>query len=1128
MKLAIFLLTAAIFQAHGNTFAQKVTLSGKEITLKQVFAAIEKQTDYVVFSNESFLSGSHKVSVTVHEVSVEELLNLVLKDQPIQYSIRNKTIILSQKVIVPKSITEFLRGEPPPIVINGVIRAVEGEFLAGVSVRVKGSSNGVTTDGKGIFQIKSSAENFVLQISMIGYETSEITIKKVENDYQVKSSSAGFTADTKTPGQIILSLNLKKSVSQLDEMQVTAYGKTSRRMAISNIGSIKGEDIEKMPVMTATEAMIGRVPGLSIQRMSGNSSAPVRVVIRGRNSLNRNTDPLYVVDGIPLVYLNASTTTGSIGISTGPVQAGQTNSVGENPLFSINPRDIERIDVLKDADGIAIYGSRGANGVILITTKKAKAGPTRLSIDVQRGIKFNQRYPQLPDTKEYLAVRREAFRNDGILPDIYNAPDLMLWDTTKYTDWRRELVGIGNTTTVNASVSGGMSQTNYRLSGSYASEQEILNLDGKNQRTTFASSIGHASVDQKFRLNAGTNLSFSDIKVYGMGALPGSLPPNAPDIYNEKGEFNFEPYRDQYQSVFPFSPLKRPSVSKTTIFAANIALQYEVTKELIVSTTIGYNYSNNENNTIVPAASLDPAFRVVSSANYGSTVNKGWQVEPQLQYKKLIGKGDLSVQVIGNLNNVVTNSRLTFAQMFPNDALMKSATNARLVMSQDAFKQYRYISGSALINYSWDGKYIIKLSGRRDGSSRFGPGKQFGNFGSLGLGWNISEEKWMKRIMPSWFNYLKLSGNTGIVGGDVYSDYEYLSHWGNSFLSGSSYLLPNYNGTMAFHVQRPLNQDYRWEGSRRSDIMLSMGFLKDKITFTINAYKNLSKNKITNLDQPLYTGFAQVLGNSLAAVQNKGVEITLGVKLVNKEDWHVSLDFNVSTNKNTLADYPGLESSPDKGLYKVGASMDARYLLKYTGIDPLTGSFTFEDANKDGRVTTGQGFPLSALDDRRILIDMNDKYYGGLVVNAGYKRISLSTNFSFTNKYRPNPLFQGLPGEQINFILPEEVKNNHWQKPGDIVKFPRYTTRVTELGPFQNSDGYYVKVKYLRMVSLNLAYSLPEKWLSKTGIKSAGFAIGTGNIFTLSSFKGFDPDVDGVTNTIPISRVITTSLRLSF
>ncbi len=255
---------------------------------------------------------------------------------------------------------------------------------------------------------------------------------------------------------------------------VTAYGKTTKRLATGNISTVKGEDIQRQPVMTVLEALVGCVPGMVVSQSSGNGAAPVNVLIRGRNTINSSaiTDPLYVIDGVPLTFLNTSLSTAFLDFSPGAVQAGLSNTNGENPLLSINPNDIERIDVLKDADATAIYGSRGANGVILITTKRAKAGPPRFEISIANGVKFNQRYPKLLNTQEYLAIRREALQNDGLAADIYTAPDLVLWDTTKYTDWQREMIGTGNTLSVNLGIGGGTSQTSYAVSAGFNSQKK--------------------------------------------------------------------------------------------------------------------------------------------------------------------------------------------------------------------------------------------------------------------------------------------------------------------------------------------------------------------------------------------------------------------------------------------------------------------------------------------------------------------------------------------------------------------------------------------------------------------------------------------------------------------------------
>ena len=1128
MKLAIFLLTAALFQAHGNLVAQNVTLSGKSITLKQVFDAIEKQTDFVVFSNESFLKNAKPVSITVHNVPVTELLELVLKDQPLQYSIKFNTIYLSPRAEVKPIVPDLFQIPAPPLIIKGLLQSKGGELLSGASIRVKQSGHGAITDGRGVFQVKTDVDNPIVQITMVGYEMVEAQLIKKGEGYEVTKLKGGsISLDNGVAGTVSLHVVMKKAESILDETQITAYGKTSRRLATGNIGTVKADEIERQPVMTALDALIGKVPGVIINPVSGNAASPVQVTIRGRNSINPNAiaDPLYVIDGIPMTTLNASQFT--MPLTTGSVQAGMTNTIGENPLLSINPRDIESIDILKDADATAIYGSRGANGVILITTKRGKPGPARFNLRVNQGIKMLERYPKLMNTEEYLAVRREALKNDGIVPDEFNAPDLKRWDPEKYTDWQRKFVGTGSVTTIDASVSGGNLQMNYGIMANYTTQKEIMNNGGRNERAGLRTTFGHSSLDRKFEFSISNNLAITNVNAFNATGL-GAMSPNAPDVFDSKGEFNFVPYRGRTSSQFPtaFANLRKPSESNTFSLQSNINLKYEIIKGLNISANAGYQFAQNKNAKYDPESTMDPAYFPYSLAFYGNTTNKNWQVEPQLQYNTFIGKGNLSVQLIANMQSVVTSSENIIGMMFPNDAMMKSYNNALSKTFTERLKEYKYISASTIVRYAWDNKYIINLSARRDGSSRFGPGKQFGNFGSVGLAWIASDEKWMKQLLPSWMSFLKFRGSYGITGNDGIGDYEYLSRWGRE-LPGDFRQIFSYNGTESFHVISPLNQQFQWESTSKSELAVHTGFWNNRVNIDFVYYSNLTKDQLTTIPTPVYTGFPKALSNWQAEIRNSGIELDLRARLIDTKEWGLNLNFNIARNRNKLLDFPNLESSSYNGMIRKGYSTSTEFVLNYIGIDPMTGMYTFEDRNKDGRITaTGNRFPLSDIDDRYIAIETQPKYTGGFGININYRSLYLFTSFEFMNRYRPDPYLTTTLGGMTNSVLPEEVKNNHWRQPGDQVKYPKYTTG--DLGPIRSSNAYYVNGAFMRMTNLSLSWQLPQAWTKKMKMKDAQLAIQTQNLFTVSAYPGIDPTILYAYNATPIPRTISTTISINF
>lgn len=1131
MKLTALLLTVTFLQAYAVGSAQSVTISGKDIPLKQVFSAIKQQTGYVVFYNQEMLSGTKPVSLSVFKMPLNDLLTVVFAEQPVNFLIQDKTIILSRRIAAGKahSPDEGI-AEEPGIQVGGMIRSEDGEFLQGVSIRIKKTGAGTTTNQAGTFVLKLVPENAVLEISMVGYEKVSMTLVRSGEKFRLTTAAKTlYSGEHYTPeGMLFLNLTMKKSLSTLDETQVIAYGRTSKRFSTGSIGTVKGEDIERQPVMNVLQALEGRVPGLNIESTTGNAAAPIKVEIRGRNSLNPNmiSEPLYIVDGVPQgVFSTGSYAQTSV--NTGFVQAGQTNTDGESPLLYLNPRDIESIDVLKDADATAIYGARGANGVILITTKKGKPGPTRFNLNIDRGKITIPRRMKLLSTEEYLAVRREAFRNDGIKPDIYNAPDLMLWDQQKNTDWQELFFAPGERLSVNAGVSGGVAQTTYGVSASFQSQQELMNQGGKNIRGGLSGNVSHTSLNQKFHFSLQSLLSFMSVDAIRSDNYI-NTPPNAPDVYTEKGEFNFVPYRGQFGTIFPFTALKQPSESRTTVAANTLRLSYEIISGLKVSVGGGFNFSNNDNAFFRPSASMDPLFGNTSTATFGKSSTSNLLIEPQLQYTAFVGKGNLSVQLGSSLQVASNEGLTTFGMGFSNDNLMRSPNNALLKILTEGSSNYRYNAAFAIINYRWADKYIINLNARRDGSSRFGPGKQFGNFGSVGLAWIATEEKWMKSFLPSWWSFIKLRGSYGVTGSDNVGDYEYLTRWGGAMQQNSPDNIYDYNGTPGFHLMNPVNPDFRWESTTKAEASMSLGFLDDRINLEVAYYRNRSGNQLMQVGTPLYTGFGHVRVNWPALVENSGIEMSLGARIVQKKDWQISANFNIGMNKNKLVDFPGLESSPYADNYVVGQSLNMKYLFHYIGINPVNGDYVFEDHNKDGVVSFANStIPQSSADDRYVVYDLNPDYVGGFGLQVAYKGFSLYSNFTFKKQLKQDPYYDLNIGAMSNLIIPKEVADNRWRNPGDNALYPKYTTQALNYN-MSNSDRVYSDGSYLKMTSLSLSYSLPAELLRKIKIQSCSFSISTQNLFTITSYRGIDPEVGSMLRGTPIPRTISSSLNFTF
>ena len=1100
----VILMTALLLPAI--CFSQKITLNNKRISLKQVFDEIKKQTNYDVIYNGKLVDVTIKVAVSAKDQPLQDFLKTVLAEQPLAFTIVGTTIVVRKEEAPPKtSVSAHLELTPPvnDKRIEGITVDDETRIpLSGVSIVNKRTGRGTQTDAGGKFTMKDVEQGDQITCSMIGYQSVTVTVGKMN---------------------VIL---LKVAVNELDKAVIQAYGKTSKRLATGDITRISGEEIARQPMMNPMLALQGRVPGMIVTPTTGFASSPVKVNLMGRNSLNRefSGEPLYIIDGVPQTILDlpgSATQVSNEANSPGFIQDGLSKTAGQSPLYGINPKEIESIEVLKDGDATAIYGSRGANGVILITTKKAKPGKTAFSLSVNQGIVNASRKAKVLNTQEYLQYRREAFKNDGILPTEANAPDLMVYDTTRFTNWQDVLYRTALSTGIDAALSGGDIRNSFRLGMGYYSDRGMMAGKGKNETIAMNLSTSHSSLDQKLRIQVGVQYRYIYVDAIGLGGSPLEVP-NAPGIYDSVGNPNFVEWKPNPQvGYYPFSESFNPNIQKTNSFSTNADLSYKLLDGLTAQISGGFTSSRNANDFVIKIISQDPRFPAIGTAVFSNTNASTWIVEPKLQYRGFAGKGSFDVMVGSTLQSSLTNTASLMGFGYSNDDLIGSISNAAFKEGIDASAQNKYVGVFTMINYNWENKYIINLNARRDGSSRFAPGRQFGNFGSVGASWNISEEEWIKKAMPSWVSFLKIRGSYGITGLDAVGDYQYLARWGGSTMSFSA--LAPYNDVQPYTLLQPVNQIYHWEGTRKLSAGLDISLFDGRINITATTQRNIAHNQLVNYPTPLYTGFPNVKANSPAKVQNVTHGLVVSAILVSKNDFELSAAFNIGTTKNKLLAYPGLELSPHASLYQVGESLSSEFVLHYLGVNPLTGEYSFEDHNKNGRIDIGPGARGKMLDDRYVAINLDPKYDGGFSTDVKYKNANLALNFSFRRFWKGVSFLTNLPGRMGNIFVPSEGIGDYWKKPGDNAKYARLSTSLDN--NINNSDGNYMDIFYLRLNNISFSYSLAKELIKKAGMSDCSFGITISNIFTIGRYPGLDPLV-GVG--MPTPRQIQANISFTF
>jgi TonB-linked SusC/RagA family outer membrane protein len=1096
MRLTALFIFIACMQVSAATRAQNVTISGKNVTLEKIFSEIRRQAGYDFIYNEFMLQKASLVTIDVKGVAVEDALQQAFSNQPFTYTILDgKTIVVKEKKVAEAS---PLGDTARTVTVTGTVYNESRQPLSGANVVIKETQKGTVTNAKGEFDLGTIPVGSTLIISYIGYERQIITIK----------------------GAIDARVVLKPTKNELDKVVIQAYGETSQRLTTGSIGVVTSEQIERQPVTNVMEALQGQVPGLLIDETNGNESAPFKVEIRGRNSINANfpSDPLYVIDGVPLILANLSGADNTSSYQTGSMafdQTGLSNDAGANgqsPFFSLNPADIESVEILKDADATAIYGSRGANGAILITTKKGKAGKTKLDLNVYQGVSAITKTWDMMNTQQYLSMRQEALRNDGIAPTVSNSPDLLVWDTSRNENWQKYLWGNwGKVTDAQAALSGGDAQTTFRLSADYRRKTDITTYSGANQRASVSVNIGHKGLNQRFGIDFTTNYSFAESNIVNTGGQVTSAP-DAPPVYDALGYLNFAGWAPA-QSYYPFGNLQQPYTGKTYFLTSNLVGSYRIIRSLTAKVNLGFNNMNGNETYFQPIASQNPQYNPTGTAQFGANQLHGWIAEPQLEYNSFLSKGKLSALVGGTYNSAYQEAQTVIGGGYTSDILLHSIQNAVTAFANDNSAQDKYAAIFGRLNYNWQNKYIINLSGRRDGSSRFAPGSQYGNFWSAGGAWIFSEEPWVKKHL-GFLSFGKFRGSYGITGADNIGDYAYLASYmaARAAYNGSTSLLPN----------QLSDSNYRWEVDKKAELSLDLGFLGDRISIEGTVYRNRCNNQLINFPTPEITGFSYVVANSPANVQNMGEEFMLNAIPVQTKNVKWTLNFNISHNDNKLLSYPDLANSPYAANYIIGYTLNFAPVLHYLGVDPQTGQYAYLDRNHDG-VISGNPGPTSDLAP----LNLNPKYYGGFTNTISYKGFQVSFLFYFKKQLGQNALFVNGAGV-FEFNAPADYVGKEWQYPGEKATFARYTTMPTNNDAyFKQSDANYTDASYIRLKNVSVSYSLPDKTLQKSGIRNLSIYVRGENLLLITGYKGLDPETQNF-GSLPLSKIITMGVSASF
>lgn len=1080
MTMVILLVSMSPLQAS-NVFGQRINYVQKQVSLEQIFKEIKKQTRYNIVWFEDNLNSKATQDINFKNAAIEEVMDRILSNQSASYEINNKTIVIKSKAPsagekLKKAILNFFE---PLIDVTGRVVDESGEPLPGAKVKVNGAKNiSTSTNANGKFTLKGIADNATITISSIGYESKELVV-------------------TANMGAI----KLTQSDAKLEEVEINAgYYTVKDKERTGSISRVTAETISKQPINNPLQVLQGNVAGVEIVQATGLPGGGFTVRIRGRNSILNGNDPLYVVNGVPL---SSSSLTSSF------------NNITPNssPLSSINPLDIESIEVLKDADATAIYGSRGANGVILITTKKGHQGKIQAEANLSQGFGQVSRKLQLLNTTDYINMRTEAFANGKLTPQSTDYDVNGTWDQSKYTDWQKEIIGgIASQSTVRFSLSGGNENTTFMQSGTYYRESTVYPGDKKYGKKSALLSVNHVSANQKLNLFTSINYNIED------STLPSAdltssifLPPNAPDALDQNGDLNWE--NGTYSSN-PLAFLKSQYKCNVATLVGNVGLNYLIIPNVTFTIRGGYVRMNRDELTYAPLTAFNPKQGLKAgnrSAFYGDNWSQNINIEPQLSWNGHFGIGKLTLMFGGTIQDNKLHTQTINGTGYVSDGLMENAAAAATIrLSNVLNSDYRYLSTYGRVNYNIQDKYYFNVTSRRDGSSRFGSENLYANFGAIGTAWVFSNEEFIRKNVP-FLTFGKIRASYGSTGNDQIGDYNYLELW--------SPTSQTYQGGNALYPSRLQNPNYAWEINKKAEAALELGVFNEGLHLTIAYYKNRSSNQLVNYAIAPSSGFSSILANLPATVQNTGWEFDVTSNIYNKGNFKWITSFNLSIPKNKLISFPSLQISAYKNQYVIGQPLNISKLLKFNGIDPTTGFYTFVDFDNSGTITNPG--------DRQVIKYLGQKFSGGIKNSFSYKNWDFDFLLQFVKQTGKNyRAYTAIPGSMSN--QPIDVLSR-WQKPSDITNIQKFsTTTNTSYSSGRTAGDYTISdASFIRLKNIALSYRFNNVILEKIGVKTGRLYLYGQNLFTVTNYLGLDPESQNL-NILPPLRQLAIGIQITF
>lgn len=1070
----LLLLGVLLFGFTVSAQSQKVSLDFKNERVEKVLASIKSQTGMSLVFSDQLVDVNRKVTMQLKDVTLKEALTRLLSGINLTFEIRNNKIYFIEKKAVSQPGSRKKR-------VTGVVKDVMGEPLIGANVVEKGrSTNGVITDFNGKFTLEVD-ESASLVVSYIGY----------------------LAQDIPTKGKGDFHIILKEDTNTLDEVVVTGYGDFKKATYTGSASVLTTEKLEALPVVSVGQMIESNIPGISV--VAGTSSQPgakTTLRVRGVASMNASTEPLYVLDGVPIPSYDLSNFTS------------MSEAGGMGFIETLNPADIESITVLKDAASASLYGAKGANGVVLITTKKGKEGKLRVNMAAKYGITdFAYTYRPLMGGEERRKLIHEGLVNFQLDKGVSEQEAQQYADANidqyakrlpqGYSDWESALFKTGYQQDYNLSASAGNQNSSFIGSLGYT-KQTGVSLNSEMERFT-----GRVDASNKYKkVEFGMNASFSwtknvhlpEGKFYGSAiyASKVNLTPSTP-IYNEDGT-----YASGYRENNGYNPILEAEVNdyyaRTVRAMGTAKIAYNVWDNLKVSSVFTVDYSLTKDFFFQSPDGRDGA-TYQGRGRMQMTDRIRYTSQNNLTYSKTFGKHSVSAVTAFEVMKYDYEDLYAAKKTYGQDINTSLGNAADPIDADQKLQEDALMSYVASVNYSYDDKYYASFSFRRDGSSRLSPDTRWGNFWSLSASWRLSQERFMQPL-KSVLSDLKLRASYGVNGNLPSSYYGYQS----TYTTGAFY-----SGKPSPWESTLGNEELTWEKNYALNLGLDIG-LFSRVNVSLDWYTRTTKDLLMSKQLNSISGFSSLLTN-VGQMRNTGVELEVRSNNIKTKDFSWTTAFNLSHNKNKilkLADLPWFVDG--RYVRKEGYPFNTIYLREYAGVDPEIGSALYYDNQQDengnytkNKVTDpGQASPIP-------LKDITPTISGGFMNTFNYKFIDLSFNLSYS--------FGGYSYDNASYILQDDgysvisnkstEQRRRWQKPGDITDVPRFVYGNKKGGNYNSSRAIH-STDHIRLKSLILGLNAPKAWLQKLGIGNARIYFSGTNLLTWAAYDQYDPEMSGV------------------